>query len=117
MKLRTLNEAAAALGTNRARLRRGVLDGRYPHIKWGNRYLVDLDALQTIIEQEDADKAEPCLGLRECAAEIGVSPSVLRRMALDGVVPCRITGHRYQFRASDVIRALNTMMMENSMED
>lgn len=116
MRIRTLNEAADALGTNRARLRRGVLDGRYPYFKWGNRYLVDLDTLGPIIEQEDAEKDEPRIGLRECAAEIGVTPGVLRRMVLDGIVPCRIVGGHYQFRAREVIMALNSRM-ENSKEE
>ena len=112
MKLRTLNEAAEALGTNRTRLRKGVVDGRYPCLKWGNRYLVDLEVVGPIIEEEDARNSDPSLSLRACAEAIGVKPTTLKRMVESGMVPCRRSGGHYCFRLREVLTALDDLMTE-----
>lgn len=117
MKLRTLNEAAEELGTNRTRLRNGVIEGRYPYLKWGNRYLVDVDRLAGILEREEEAKGRDMVGLRACAAEIGVQPSALRRMAEAGFVPCRTAGGRYRFRVRDVKKALEERMNQEKKEE
>ena len=112
MKLRTLNEAAEALGTNRTRLRKGVVDGRYPCLKWGNRYLVDLDVVGPIIDDEDARKGEPTLSLRACAEAIGLKPATLKGMVESDMVPCQRSGGHYAFRLRDVLAALGDLMTE-----
>ena len=112
MRIRTLNEAAEALGCSRARLRSGVLEGRYPHMMWGNRYLVDLDVVAPIVAAEDAEAAEHPMGLRECAAAIGVSESTLRAMAEDGLVPSTRGRGRWRFRLSEVEDALRDAMKD-----
>ena len=64
MRIRTLNEAAEALGTTRHRLRRGIDAGRYPVMRWGQRLLVDLDVIEPIVRAEDAE-AEARVGIGE----------------------------------------------------
>ena len=53
MRMRTINEAAEALGVTGYRLRQGIQSGRYPSLKLGRRRLVDLDALAPIVEADD----------------------------------------------------------------
>lgn len=112
MKLRTLNEAAAALGVTRRKLREGIRKGLYPAIQWGNRLLVDVDELGPIIEAERQRKAERAdmIGLRECADAIGLSAETLRRMAVAGLVPYERSGRYYRFRLEDVENAIRNGM-------
>lgn len=111
MKLRTINEAARALGISVTRLRRGIAAGKYPSVQWGNRALVDLDVLGPILEEErQREAAEGTVGLRECAEAIGVSQDALRRMALAGLVPYQRGGRFYRFRIQDVEAAIRGKM-------
>ena len=111
MKLRTLNEAAAELGVKRERLRRGVAEGRYPFMQWGNRRLVDIDALGPILAAED--EANNTIGITECARRLGLSPDALRGMARRGLVPYERQGKNYRFRLADVEKALEQRMNKN----
>lgn len=108
MKMRTLNEAAAELGTTRERLRRGILAGKYPCLQWGNRRLVDIDVLGPMLAAEDA--ANDTIGITECAKTLGLSPDALRRMARQGLVPYEMKGKYYRFRLHEVEAALQRMM-------
>ena len=110
MKMRTLNEAAEALGTTRHRLRRGIDAGRYPQLKWGNRVLVDLDVIGPIIQAEDAE-AEKTVGIGELSELTGLPPTTIRRMCKQGVLPyTKDKQSRYKFRPSEVLAALQNMM-------
>lgn len=112
MRLRTLNEAAEALGVSRRRLREGIRRGIYPAVPWKNRLLVDIDELKAIIEKEDAERAARAgeIGLKECAEAIGLTGNVLRSMALAGLVPYHKAGRYYRFRLEDVQAALREKM-------
>jgi len=111
MKLRTLNEAVAELGTSRMRLRRGIQAGKYPCLQWGNRMLVDIDVLGPMLEAEDADST---IGVAECAERVGLSASTLRRMAQKGLIPCEMENNHYRFRLHDVESALKQMMNQSA---
>lgn len=111
MKMRTLNEAAAELGTTRDRLRRGVASGRYPALSWRNRYLVDVDALGPILAAED--EAQNTVGANECAELLGLSADVIRRMARSGLIPYERQGRYYRFRLKDVETAIRKQMVED----
>ena len=108
MKLRTLTEAAKILGVSRYHLRAGIAAGRYPAFTWGNRQLVDVEALAEILAEERRrqEAGEGMIGLRECAEAIGVAPEALRRMALAGLVPFERQGRYYRFCLADVERAI-----------
>lgn len=110
MKMRTLNEAAAELGTTRERLRRGIAAGRYPAMKWGNRYLVDIDVLAPILAAED--EAARTIGITECAAQLGLSADVIRRMARSGLIPCERKGRYFRFRLEEVQAAISKQMKD-----
>lgn len=108
MKMRTLNEAAQELGTTRAYLRTGVLSGKFPCYRWGNRYLVDLDIIGPIVaaEKNTADT----ISAKDCALAIGLTPDALLRMAKAGVVPYHREGRYYRFRVAEVEAALREGM-------
>lgn len=110
MKLRTINEAAAALNTTREKLRRGVQSGLYPSMAWGTRTLVDIDVLGPMLEEERA--RDNMASTNECAAQIGISPITLRKMAEQGVVPSARRGgyNRYCFDVEAVKEALRKRM-------
>lgn len=110
MKMRTLNEAADALGTTRHRLRRGIEAGRYPAMKWGTRLLVDLDVIEPIVRAEDAE-AEKTVGIGELSQLTGLPPATIRRMCKQGLIPyAQDKRTRYRFRPSQVVAALQNMM-------
>lgn len=111
MKMRTLNEAAAELGTTRDRLRRGVVSGKYPALNWRNRYLVDVDALRPILAAED--EAQNTVGVHECAELLGLSADVIRRMARSGLIPHERQGRYYRFRLKDVEDAIHKRMVKD----
>lgn len=112
MKLRTLNEAADALGMTRRKLRAGIEAGKYPALNWGNRLLVDMDALGPIVDAErrQRERHEGMISLKECAEAIGVSQDALRRMALNGLVPYERSGRYYRFSLEAVENAIRNGM-------
>ena len=108
MRMRTLNEAAGELGTTRDKLRRGIIAGRYPSMKWGNRTLVDVDVLRPLL---DAEKGEGhMVRIQECAEQIGMSQGTLRRMANSGLVPCERRGAWFYFNPAEVQAAIEKRM-------
>lgn len=110
MKMRTLNEAAEALGTTRHRLRRGIDAGRYPCLKWGTRVLVDLDVVGPIVKAEDAD-AERTVGIGELSEMTGLPATTIRRMCRDGALPyTQDKRTRYRFKPSEVMAAIQKLM-------
>lgn len=110
MRIRTLNEAAEALGTTRHRLRRGIDAGRYPVMRWGQRLLVDLDVIEPIVRAEDAE-AEARVGIGEISRMTGLPPTTIRRMCKDGLLPyVQDKQSRYKFRPSEVLAAIEQMM-------
>lgn len=115
MKIRTLNEAAAELGTTRDRLRRGIAAGKYPFMTWGNRYLVDVDLIAPILAAED--EAKNTIGIKECAEQLGLSVDVIRRMARSGLIPYEQKGRYYRFRLSEVEAAIRKQMEDTDGND
>lgn len=111
MKLRTINEAARELGIPVHRLRRGIQAGKYPSLRWGNRVLVDLDALKPILEEERRQSADAdAVDLNTCADAIGVTSDVLWRMAQAGLVPYTRVGRAYRFQVAAVEAAIREKM-------
>lgn len=115
MRMRTLNEAAAELGTTRERLRRGIAAGRYPAMKWRNRFLVDIDVLAPILAAED--EAANTIGIKECAEQLGLSVDVIRRMARSGVIPSERRGRYFRFRLHEVQAAIEQRMKDGGAHD
>lgn len=115
MRIRTLNEAAAELGTTRDRLRRGIAAGKYPFLNWGNRYLVDVELLEPILAAED--EAKNTIGIKECAEQLGLSVDVIRRMARSGLIPFEQQGRYYRFRLNDVEAAIRKQMEDDGEND
>ena len=109
MRLRTLNEAAELLGISRRKLRDGIRRGIYPCVEWKSRILVDIDVIQAIIDEERAGARDDEIGLRACAAAIGVSENTMRNMALAGLVPYRKQGRYYRF----VLEAVEAAIQEH----
>ena len=110
MRMRTLNEAAEALGTTRHRLKQGIDGGKYPAMRWGSRVLVDLDAIGPIIAAEDAE-AERLVGIGEISEMTGLPVTTIRKMCREGVLPFeRDKRTRYRFRPSEVMAAIENMM-------
>lgn len=111
MRMRTLNEAAAELGTTRDKLRRGIASGKYPSLNWGNRYLVDVDVLGPLLKREA--EAQNTIGITECAEQLGLSVDVLRRMTRSGLIPYERKGRYYRYRLADVEAAIHNQMEAN----
>lgn len=110
MRIRTINEAAEALGVTGYRLRQGIQSGRYPSLKLGLRRLVDLDLLTPIIEAEEADR-ESWTGTGTICRLTGLRPGQIRRMCDAGQLPHkRNRSGRYRFQAGRVLAALEDMM-------
>lgn len=108
--MRTLNEAAGALGTTRHRIRRGIDAGRYPFMRWGHRLLVDLDVIEPIVRAEDAE-AEKTVGIGQLSELTGLPPATIRRMCKQDILPyARDRQGRYKFRPSEVMSAIQNMM-------
>lgn len=110
MKMRTINEAAEALGISRHRIRCGVEAGRYPAMRWGHRRLVDLDVLEPIVRAEDIER-EKAVGIGAISEMTGLPRTTIRRMCRDGVLPyTQDKRSRYMFRPSDVMAEIEKMM-------
>lgn len=103
MKLRMLREAAQELGVPNGKIRNGVLDGRYPSIRVGRYWMVDVDQLRSILEGEKDTKP---VRISECAERIGIKVSTLRNMMDKGVVPFERRGKFNWFVVEDVKAAL-----------
>lgn len=111
MRMRTLNEAAEDLkdlNVTRHKLRRGIMEGRYPYLMWGNRYLVDVDQLRYILQRE-AEKKDT-ISLSECADALGLSTDTIRSMSRSGMIPCERSGRNYRYKLDNVKRALRLRM-------
>lgn len=109
MKLMTVNEAAPLLGKTAQQLRRGIKNGRYPYVPVGSRQLVDIDELAEIIQGEDAT-----IGIDEVADLTGLTPSVVRRGAREGWLPCSKGQKAYRFKPGEVLDALEGMKARNN---
>ena len=108
MRLRTLQEAANKLGMSRSTLRTKVISGKLPYIQWGNRYLVDMDVVTPMLENEE--DIDGTISMAECAAAIGIAASTLQGMAEAGMVPYRKRGRYYRFVLADVMDAIKKSM-------
>lgn len=113
MRMRTLQEAADALGVSRATVRKLAIGGKIPYMKWGSRYLVDLDVVEPIFR--DRNNTRNMLSTDECAEALGLAASTLRNMALAGLVPYKKKGRYMKFDLDAVIRAIRESMV--GMED
>ena len=60
MQIVTRTEAARATGLSAWELRKGALDGRYPHMRAGNRFMYDLDLLEEAIRDEMQMRMRTC---------------------------------------------------------
>ena len=110
MRMRTINEAAEALGVTGYRLRQGIQSGRYPSLKLGRRRLVDLDALAPIVEAEEANR-ESWTGTMEISRLTGLRPGQIRRMSDEGQLPHRRDRDgRYRYQANRVGEVLKKLM-------
>lgn len=110
VKLRTLSEAAYELEISRSKLRAGLASGRYPGgIHVGSRWMVDVSEVRPVLEAEEAGHG---ISLSACARELGIPVSTLRRMALQGLVPCKRIGGKYSMDPDAVEAAIRWRMME-----
>ena len=108
--MRTLREAAEALGVTVGRLRRGIRSGRYPYIDLGRKQLVDLDQRTEIIRAEDAAR-EQWIGSGEMCMKTGLRPGQLRRLCREGKIPFRVdSGGHYRFQEAPALKALEKLM-------
>lgn len=113
MKMMTCREASEALqayGMTASRIKRGCLEGKYPHIRIGNRILVDVDKLAPMVA-EDA-RTEDMLSTAALALRIGLSESTIRRAVAEGWMPCEIIGRNMRFRLAEVQAAIERKMGE-----
>lgn len=110
MRMRTLNEAAAELGCSRNTLSAWVLSGKCHYLKWGSRYLIDIDEVGPIFR--DRAEIRGMVSLKECAEKLGLSPSTLRNMALAGLVPYKKKGRYMKFDPEAVAKAIRESMVE-----
>ncbi len=52
MKLVNRNAAAQATGLSAWELRKGALEGKYPHVRVGNRFFFDVDTLTNVLRSQ-----------------------------------------------------------------
>lgn len=112
MKLMTCREASVALrekyGVTQTQIKRRCLTDRCPSIKIGNRLLVDVDALRTLLDEER--QREQLMGTTDLARHIGLSESTIRRAAADGWLPYHKEGRNMRFVLSEVQQAIQDRM-------
>ena len=114
MRMMTCREASEELqsyGVTKDRIKRGCLEGKYPHIRIGNRILVDVDMLEEIVSKEMRNK-DDLLSTQELAQRVGLSESSIRRAVADGWIPCEIVGRNMRFRLIEVQEAIERKMGE-----
>lgn len=60
MRIVTRTKAAEITGLSVWELRKGAMEGRYPHIKAGNRFMYDVDLLEETIRNEMTARMRTC---------------------------------------------------------
>ncbi len=112
MKLMTCREASAALreeyGVTQLQLKRRCLADKCPHIRIGNRLLVDVDVLRTLLDEER--QREQLMGTTDLARHIGLSESTIRRAVAEGWLPYHKVGRNMRFSLSEVQQAIQDRM-------
>ncbi len=114
MKLMTCREASEALrgeyGVTQYQIKRRCMADKWPHIRIGNRILVDVDALRVLLEEEK--QREELVGTADLARHIGLSESTIRRAAAEGWLPYRRVGRNMRFVLSEVQQAIQQKMSD-----
>ena len=107
MKLRTIPEAARALGMDTQAFRRRVAAGKIPSYDLGGRLLVDVDEAARILETERGS-----IGIREASALTGLTEGMIRRAVRDGLLPCIRVGNGIRFVPAALLEALEKLRRE-----
>lgn len=116
MRLMTCREASQALsryGITTAQIKRGCADGRYPHMRVGNRIVVDVDALAELLDQ--LGDLSSLISTAELAQRIGLSESTIRRAVSDGWMPYRVVGRNLRFDYDAVQGAIAARMQADTL--
>lgn len=112
MRMMTCREASEALRdkhrVSAAQIKRGCQTGKYPYLKIGNRILVDVDVIRSMLEKEAQESA--LLSTAELALRIGMSESTIRRAVSEGWMPCRLQGRNMRFDLIEVQKAITDRM-------
>ena len=103
--------AAKHLGITRARLDRGIREGRYPAIQLDSgRVLVDLDILEPIVRDEH--RRVNRVGTGELSRITGLTASTIRQGVKAGWLPYEKDGHYLLFEVEAVHDALMNMCVK-----
>ena len=106
MTLKTIRDAAAALGVSESKLRRAASAKEIPSMKLGNRTLVDVDAAREIMQ------AVPGVSIKAVSEATGLAISAIRRGIHEGWIPCHKDGKAYTFQMDAVLAAINKRISE-----
>lgn len=117
MKYATIAEAAKELTdlgykVSRSTLRRGIEDGRYPYLRITDRFLLDLDVIEPILQKSTQDS----IGIKEVCERTGLCDSAVRRAIHDGWMPWWKEGNAYRFDFSQVQAALTERLQGGHAE-
>lgn len=111
MKLKTIRDAAEALGIAESRVRRAVRDGRIPSMQLGNRTLVDVDVARSMLPEPEG------VTIDVVSKETGLTVSAIRKAVHDGWLPYIKPGRAYLFRMEDVCAAIERRMKETAKKE
>lgn len=106
--LKTIRDAAVALGVSESKLRRAVVAKEVPSMMLGNRTLVDLDAARDILDEPEGVKIEVV------SEETGLTVSAIRRAIREGWMPHTKPGKAYLFKMDEVQAAIERRIREQA---
>lgn len=112
MNLQPVHKAQQMAGVTEYALRKAIREGKVQVLKWGNRQLVDVDAVREALDERIA--MEGYLTTAELSKETGLGAGTIRRMANEGLLPCERFGGVYYFDKDEVMKAIAERMALDS---
>ena len=108
MKFLTIREAAEALDVPEHRLRRDIREGRTPHMKLGNRAVIDVDQARALYPKRET------ISIQELSRQTGLTQGAIRRAIRAGWMPCTKPGKGYEFELEAVNAAIAARVAASS---
>lgn len=108
MKFLTIRDAAEALDVPEHRLRRDIRDGKTPHMKLGNRAVIDVDAVRALYPKRET------INIQELSRQTGLTQGAIRRAIRAGWMPHLKPGKGYEFELDRVNEAIAARVAASS---
>lgn len=115
MNLQPVHKAQQMAGVTEYALRKAIREGKIQILKWGNRQLVDVDAVREVLDERIA--MDSYWSTADLSKATGLSAGTIRRMAKEGLLPCERFGSVYYFDKDEVLTAIAERMALDSQEE